>query len=213
LLLTRRCLQVFAEFRNPVCIVTKSALVARDRDILGELARFDAAQVCVSVTTLDPDLSRKLEPRAAAPAARLRAIRELVDAGVPVGVLVAPTIPGLNDHEAPAILKAAADAGACTAGYVTLRLPFAVKDLFVEWLQTHYPNKLERVLGRLRDVRGGKLNDSRFGKRMRGEGNWADLFSTMFNLQRGRLGMSEHGRELSTAHFTNGRPKQGSLFE
>jgi DNA repair photolyase len=206
-------LQVFAEFRNPVGIVTKSSLVARDRDVLGELARFDAAHVFVSVTTLDPELARKLEPRAAAPAARLRAMRDLTQAGVPVGVMVAPIIPGLNDHEAPAILRAAAEAGATCAGYTTLRLPFAVKDLFIEWLERHYPHRMERVLGRLREARGGKLNDSQFGRRMRGEGNWAELFSTMFKLHRRRAGIGDGGPALSSAHFTNGRPRQGSLFE
>ncbi len=211
--LTRRCLEVFTEFRNPVGIVTKSALVARDRDLLGDLAKYQASQVFLSVTTLDPELARTLEPRAAAPLARLRAIRELSEAGIPVGVLVAPIIPGLNDHEAPMILQAAADAGARCAGYVTLRLPFAVKDLFAAWLEAHYPNKKERVLGRLREARGGKLNDSTYGRRMRGQGEWADLFSTMFKLQRKRVGMADKCPELSAAHFTNGRPRQGELFE
>ncbi|HVK08784.1 MAG TPA: PA0069 family radical SAM protein [Gemmataceae bacterium] len=211
--LTRRCLQVFAEFRNPVGIVTKNALVTRDRDVLGELAKYDAAVVFLSITTLDPELARVMEPRASAPAARLRAVRELTDAGIPVGVLVAPVIPGLNDHEAPAILDAAAGAGAKFAGYVTLRLPFAVKDLFATWLDQHFPNKKERVLGRLKGARGGKLNDSRFRTRMRGEGEWADLFSTMFKLHRARAGLAGHGPELSAAHFTDGRPKQGTLFE
>ena len=123
--LTRRCLQVFAEFRNPVGLVTKNALVARDKDVLGELAKYDAAAVFLSITTLDPELSRTMEPRASIPEARLRAIRELTDAGVPTGILMAPVIPGLTDHEAPAILAAAAKAGARTAGYVPLRLPFA----------------------------------------------------------------------------------------
>lgn len=211
--LTRRCLEVFAEFRNPVGIVTKSALVSRDRDLLGELAGFDAALVFLSVTTLDPDLARRMEPRAAAPAARLRALRELTDAGIPVGVLVAPIIPGLNDHEAPAILTAARAAGARCAGYVTLRLPFAVKDLFADWLERHYPERKERVLGRLRDARGGQLNDARFGRRMRGEGEWADVFSRLFRLHRERLGITGHGMELSAAHFTTGRPRQGTLFD
>jgi len=154
-----------------------------------------------------------MEPRAATPAARLRTVRELTDAGIPVGVLVAPIIPGLNDHEAPAILAAAADAGARTAGYVTLRLPFAVKELFAEWLGRHFPAKKERVLGRLRAARGGKLNDSTFGRRMRGEGEWADVFSRMFKLHRQRVGMAGHGMELSAAHFTTGRPRQGELFD
>jgi DNA repair photolyase len=211
--LTRRCLEVFAEFRNPVGIVTKSALVSRDRDVLGELARYQAANVFLSITTLDPELARVMEPRAASPAARLRTVRELTDAGIPVGVLVAPVIPGLTDHEAPAILKAAAEAGARTAGYVTLRLPFAVKDLFADWLGRHFPERKERVLGRLREARGGKLNDSRFGRRMRGEGDWADVFSRMFKLHRDRAGMTGHGMDLSVGHFTTGRPRQGRLFD
>jgi DNA repair photolyase len=210
--LTRGCLQVFLEFRNPVGIVTKSALVARDRDLLGELARYEASAVYMSVTTLDPELARKMEPRAATPTARLRAIRELTDAGVPVGVLVAPIIPGLTDHEAPAILEAAAEAGARSAGYVPLRLPFAVKDIFVAWLDQHYANRKERVLGRIRDLRGGKLYDSRWGMRMRGEGEWAEVFGAMFALHRRRVGLADHGMELSAAHFTTGRPRQGELF-
>jgi len=211
--LTRRCLQVFAEFRNPVGIVTKGALVARDRDILGELALYRASAVHISITTLDPELARTMEPRAATPAARLRAVRELTDAGVPVGVLVAPVVPGLTDHEAPAILEAAAKAGALAAGYVPLRLPFAVKDLFVAWLEQHYPNRKERVLSRIRDLRGGKLYDSRWGMRMRGEGEWVSVFGAMFELHRRRVGMSDDGPELSTRHFTNGRPRQAELFE
>ena len=211
--LTRRCLEVFAEFRNPVGIVTKSALVARDRDILGELARYQAANVFLSVTTLDPELARIMEPRAASPTARLRAVRELTDAGVPVGVLVAPVIPGLTDHEAPTILKAAHEAGARLAGYVTLRLPFEVKCLFADWLERHYPERKERVLGRVRETRGGKLNDSTFGRRMRGEGEWADVFSRMFKVHLDRLGLDGRGMELSAAHFTNGRPRQGTLFD
>jgi DNA repair photolyase len=212
-LLTRRCLEVFGEFRNPVGIVTKSALVSRDRDLLLELARYNAAQVFLSITTLDPELARRMEPRAAAPAARLRALQELHEAGIPVGVLVAPIIPGLNDHEAPAIIQAAYDAGARRASYVTLRLPLAVKDLFTDWLERHYPERKDRVLGRLREVRGGKLNDSVFGRRMRGQGDWADLFSHMFKLHRRRVGMSEEWPALSAAHFTNGRPRRGMLFQ
>jgi DNA repair photolyase len=211
--LTRRCLEVFAEFRNPVGIVTKSALVCRDRDLLSELARYQSAHVFLSITTLDPELARVMEPRAATPAARLRALRELTEAGVPVGVLVAPVIPGLTDHEAPAILKAAHEAGARMAGYVTLRLPFGMKDLFADWLGHHFPERKERVLGRLRAVRGGKLNDSTFGRRMRGAGEWADVFSRLFKLHRDRLGLDGRGMDLSAAHFTTGRPRQGTLFD
>ena len=211
--LTRRCLQVFAEFKNPIGIVTKNALVTRDIDVLQELAAVNAAMVYVSVTTLDPDLARVMEPRASTPAARLRAIEELTAAGIPVGVMNAPIIPGLNDHETPAILEACAKAGAISAGYVVVRLPFAVKDLFSAWLDQHFPSKKERVLGRLRETRGGKLNDSRFGTRMRGEGEWAEVFREMFVLHRKRAGMIDRRVELSTASFTNGRPVQRSLFE
>lgn len=211
--LTRRCLQVFSEFCNPVGIVTKSALVTRDIDILTELAKFNAVAVYLSITTLDAELARNLEPRAATPLARLRAIRELAEAGIRVGVMVAPIIPGLTDHEAPAILKVAHEAGARHAGYVMLRLPFAVRELFLAWLEQHYPHRKERVLGRLREVRDGNLNDPRFGSRMRGEGPWADLFSKMFKLHKRRLGFSEDRAGLSTEHFTNGRMKQGNLFE
>jgi DNA repair photolyase len=126
--------------------------------------------------------------------------------------LVAPVIPGLTDHEAPAILKAAHEAGARMAGYVTLRLPFGLKDLFADWLERHFPERKERVLGRLRAVRGGKLNDSTFGRRMRGDGEWADVFSRLFRLHRDRLGMDGRGMDLSAEHFTTGRPRQGTLF-
>ena len=211
--ITRRCLQVFAEFKNPVGIVTKNALVARDIDLLKELASVQAAMVFVSVTTLDSDLARVMEPRASAPAARLRAIEELASAGIPVGVMNAPVIPGLNDHETPAILEAAASAGAIAAGYVILRLPYVVKQLFETWLEQHFPARKEKVLGRLREVRGGKLNETRFGTRMKGEGEWAEVFGDMFRLHRRRVGMQERAPELSAAAFTNGRHRQGSLFE
>src|SRR5690606_36221018 len=144
--LTRRCMEVLVEFRNPVGIVTKKHLVTRDVDLLQELARYDAASVNISVTTLDPELQRVMEPRTSIPARRLAAIETLAKSGVPVGVMVAPLIPGLNDHEMPAILEAAASAGARFAGYTMLRLPYAVKDLFVAWLERHFPERKEKVL-------------------------------------------------------------------
>jgi DNA repair photolyase len=211
--LTRRCLQVFAEFRNPVGIVTKNALVARDIDILKELSAVNAAMVFLSVTTLNPDLQRVMEPRASAPSARLRAIEELANAGIPVGIMNAPVIPGLNDHETPAILEACAQAGAICAGYVVLRLPFAVKDLFASWLDQHFPTSKGRILGRLREARNGELNDSRFGLRMRAEGEWATVFHDLFALHRRRVGMKEKSPPLSSAAFTNGKPKQLTMFE
>lgn len=199
--LTRRCLEVCAEFRNPICIVTKNRLVARDIDILARLAAFQAALVFVSVTSLDRELAGKLEPRATQPEGRLAAIRELAQAGIPVAAMVAPIIPGLTDHEVPAILEAAAEAGACQARYTVLRLPYAVKDVFERWLGDHFPEKKEKVLGRVRDLRGGKLNNSHFGQRMRGEGNLADAISNIFRLARRRAGLDRPLPELSAAAF------------
>jgi DNA repair photolyase len=211
--LTRRCLEVLAEFRNPVIIVTKNQLVTRDIDLLKELAGFDAAAVCVSVTTLDADLARVMEPRTSTPANRLEAIRALAEAGVPVRVLVAPTIPGLTDHEMPWIIQAAAKAGARNAGYVIVRLPHGVSELFANWLQEHFPDRRKKVLNRIRDMRGGKLNDPNFGSRMRGEGVFAEQIVSMFKLACRRAGIESGGPELSTAAFKRAPAPQLSLFE
>jgi DNA repair photolyase len=209
--ITRRCLEVLARFRNPVAIITKNALVTRDIDFLGELAAHDAAAVNVSVTSLDPKLQRILEPRTSAPRARLEAIAQLHAAGIPVGVMVAPIIPGLTDHEVPAILQACAEAGARWAGYVVVRLPFAVAPLFERWLEEHFPERKEKVLGRIRHLRGGeRLNDPRFKSRMCGEGIFAEQIRALFDIGCKRAGFS--GRvKLSTASFR--RPnEQLSLF-
>src|SRR5439155_9207790 len=163
--ITRKCLEVLTEFRNPTGMITKSHLITRDIDILQDLARDNAAMAMLSVTTLDADLASKLEPRAASPARRLDAIKQLSSAGIPTGVMVAPLIPGLTDHELPAILQACADAGARTCGYVALRLPFAVKELFETWLAQHYPQRQKKVLNRIRSMRNGKLNDANFHTR------------------------------------------------
>ena len=199
--LTRGCLEVLAEFLNPVTIVTKNNLVTRDLDLLAELAGCQAAAVFISVTTLDTELRKILEPRTSPPAARLATISALARAGVPTGVLVAPVIPGLTDHEMPAILTAAAAAGASFAGHAALRLPYAVAPLFEEWLTRHLPEKKDKVLNRIRSLRGGKLNDSRFGKRMRGEGIFAEQISNMFHVACRRAGGLDHEPELSTAFF------------
>lgn len=199
--LTRRCLKVLAEFRNPASVITKSHLVTRDIDVFQELAEHDAMLVLLSVTTLDAELSAKMEPRAASPARRLAAIEAVARAGVPVGVMVAPVIPGLTDHEVPAILRAAADAGARCAASVPVRLPFAVKVLFRDWLAAHYPDRKHKILHRIMSMRGGKLNDSQFGRRMRGEGVFAEQLSAMFDLARRRAGLDLPFPSLSTAAF------------
>ena len=209
--ITRSCLEVLARFRNPVGIITKNQLVTRDLDLLGELAAHQAAAVNISITSLDPKLQRVLEPRTSTPRARLQAIRELRAAGIPVGVMSAPVIPGLNDHEVPAILEAAGEAGARFAGYTVVRLPYAVAPLFERWLEEHFPDRKEKVLGRIRHLRGGeKLNDPRFKTRMRGEGIFAEQIRDLFTVGCKRAGM--HDRPvLSTAGFR--RPnEQLSLF-
>jgi DNA repair photolyase len=199
--LTRRCLAVLAEFRNPVWLVTKGFLVTRDVDLLAELARFDAVSVAISITTLDPELQRRMEPYASPPAKRLAAIERLAGAGVPVGVMVAPVVPGLTDHEAPKILAAAAAAGARYAGRVVLRLPHGVAELFESWLALHYPERRDKVMARIRALRGGASYDARFGVRQRGTGFWADELAALFDLARRRAGIPERGPTLSTAHF------------
>jgi DNA repair photolyase len=211
--LTRRCLEVLAEFRNPVVIVTKSHLVVRDIDLLKQLAEYEAACVFVSITTLDAALAGSMEPRATRPAGRLAAIESLHQAGVPVGVMVAPVIPGLNDHEIPGILGAAAQAGARSAGFTMLRLPYAIKDLFQGWLDRHFPQKKEKVLSRIRAVRGGQLSDPRFGSRMRGEGTIAEAIADVFKLGCRQAGIPDRSPKLSTAHFRRPGGEQRELFE
>lgn len=199
--LTRGCLEVLAEFRNPVGIVTKNHLVTRDTDLLGGLARFQAAEVHLSVTTLDSDLARRLEPRTSSPRQRLGAIRTLAQAGVPVGVLVAPVIPGLTDPEIPRILQAAAEAGARWAGLQVLRLPLGVAAIFEDWLTREEPGKKEKILGRIRALRDGRLNDSRFEVRNRGEGLFAEQIARLFEVARRKAGLAAEGPTLSTAAF------------
>jgi DNA repair photolyase len=198
--LTRACLEVLAEFQNPVGVITKNAMVTRDIDVLRRLAAFDGVQVFLSITTLDEELARTLEPRASTPALKLEALRALRDAGIPTGVMMAPIIPGLTDHEIPALLEAVADAGAMSAGRNVVRLPHGVKDLFAQWLETHYPARKEKVLNRIRAMRGGKLNDPRFGTRMRGEGPFADSIHQMFDLHARKLGLNRR-IELNTTAF------------
>lgn len=208
--ITRRCLEVLAEFRNPVGIITKSDLVTRDADLLAELAGHGAAIANLSITTLSKELKRVMEPRTALPEKRLEAIRRLSEAGIPTGVMVAPVIPGLTDHEMPEILERAAEAGAVRAGWIMLRLPHAVKDLFADWLERHFPDRKEKVLNRLRDLRGGVLYDSRYGARMRGEGPFAEQVRQVFEVSCRRVGLNQSPVELSTAAFRR-PPKGGQL--
>ena len=212
--ITRRCLEVLAEVRNPVGITTKSYLVTRDVDLLQELAAHQAVAVSLSVTTLRPELSRVLEPRAATPARRLGAIRVLADAGIPVGVNVAPLIPGLTDHELPGILEAAADAGATFAGMIVLRLPHGVKELFTTWLEQHAPDRKEKVLNRIREMRGGELYRSDFATRGRGQGPWAEHLWSFFQVARERHGLDRPPALSAGAFKKPGRvtPGQMELF-
>ncbi len=189
--ITRQVLEVLARARHPVSLVTKSVLVLRDLDILEDLAANGLVRVFISLTTLDHRLARTMEPRASAPHRRLHAIARLAEAGVPTGVMVAPVIPAINDHEIEAILTAAHAAGATSAGYVPIRLPHEVKDLFGEWLAEHFPERKARVLALIRDLRGGRLNDPQFGRRMRGQGPLAALLSRRFRLVCRRLGFDQ----------------------
>jgi DNA repair photolyase len=210
--ITRRCVAVLAEFRNPVTVITKNHLVTRDIDLYRELAAHDAVRVSISITTLNARLAKKLEPRASPPLRRLKAVEELAAAGIPVGILMAPCIPGLNDHEMLNIFTAAANAGARDAGFTALRLPGAVAGIFTQWLETHFPDKKEKILNRVRHMRDGKLNDPRFGARMEGAGFYAEQMSAMYHVARKAAGLATRDPiALSTAHF---RPavEQLSLF-
>ena len=211
--LTRQVLEVLRDFRQPTNVITKNALVRRDLDLIGELAAFGAARLDVTITTLDVGLARDLEPRASSPKDRLAAIAAARAAGVPVGVCVAPVVPGLTDHELPAILSAAAEAGAAWANFTLLRLPGATRDLFLDWLRRRRPERAGRVEARIREVRGGVLNDPRFGDRFRGRGVYADSVRTMFHVTRKRLGLEHCGPRLRVDTFrVPGREKQLDLF-
>jgi DNA repair photolyase len=198
--ITRGCLEVLTEFRNPVAIITKNRLVTRDADLLRELTKYNAVAANISVTSLDPKLQRVLEPRTSSPRARLDTISQLRAAGIPTGVMVAPIIPGLTDHEVPKILEACGKAGAQFAGYTIVRLPWAVAPLFESWLEEHFPERKEKVLGRIRHLRGNRLNNSRWHSRMTGEGVFAEQIAALFEVGCRRAGMGERPK-LSTASF------------
>jgi DNA repair photolyase len=212
--LTRECLRVLSEFRNPVAVVTKNYLVTRDIDILKTLSEYNAALVAVSVTTLDPNLARAMEPRTSQPDYRLKAIQKLSENTIPTMVMIAPVIPGLTDHEIPNIIQRAVDAGAEQAGYIMLRLPYGVKELFQNWLEAHCPNKKNKVLSRIASIRGGNLNSNEFYARMKGNGIFAEQIRKIFELACRRAGIGGNKFELSKENFRRlGTSEQLRLFD
>jgi DNA repair photolyase len=209
--LTRGCLEVAAECRQPVGVITKNALVVRDLEVLRTLAGHRAVRVSLSITTLDPKLARAMEPRTSSPEARLRALRELHEAGIPTNVMVAPIIPGLNDSEIPAILKAAREAGAESAGYVLLKLATTVREVFLDWLARSYPDRAARIESMIRSTREGRLNDSQFGRRQVGTGPVADLIAKSFRAWTTRLGYTDDGEPLNCDDFQPPSIRTGQL--
>ena len=209
--ITRQCLQVLAEARHPVVFITKNHLITRDIDLLKELAQHHAVAAYISITSLKPELARVLEPRASSPRQRLEAIQQLRAAGIPVGVSLAPVIPAINDEEIPAILNAAAEAGAQFAGSTVVRLPFGVKDIFAEWLRTHFPDRVDKVLNRIRSMQGDTLSHGEFGKRLRGEGIWAEQIRALYKVSRERAGIPAGTPDASTAAFRRPRIDDSQL--
>ena len=212
LAITRGCLEVLAEARNPTLLITKNRLITRDLDHIQELARHNTVSVALSITSLDGELTRVMEPQASHPRDRLRAIRELSAAGIPTSVMIAPVIPGLNDHEIPSILEAAAEAGVSNAAYVLLKLPGAVEGIFLAWLQDHFPDRRTKIESRIRAFRGGKLNQSDFAHRGRGSSPLAREFADFFAIQRRRYGLDRPRPEVSMDHFRPPETAQGRLF-
>jgi DNA repair photolyase len=209
--ITRGCLEVLLEARQPVGVITKNALITRDLDILREMAALGTVKVAVSVTTLDADLARTMEPRTSTPAARLRAITQLVEAGVPVRLMTAPIIPGLNDREIPALLKAGAEAGAKAASYTIVRLPLAVKAVFLDWLDRNLPDSRERIEGLVRKTHGGKLNTSQFGRRMGGGGEIAEQIRRVFDVFAARYKLDGDLPDFNRAAFRPPRGPDGQM--
>ncbi|MFP4540981.1 MAG: PA0069 family radical SAM protein [Opitutales bacterium] len=210
--ITRGCIEVLAEFRNPVGLITKNAGILRDLDLLASMAEWNGVQVTLSITTLEPDLARVMEPRTASPRQRLEVVRILASAGIPVSVLQGPLIPGLTDTELPAIIEAAAEAGARSVGYTLLRLPGAVEGIFTDWLQRAVPTKQARVLDRLRQLRGGRLNSTAFGERMRGQGPWREHLAQLHRLGLRRAGLRPTSEELNVNDFRRPGGHQLELF-
>ncbi len=210
---TRQCLEVFLRFRNPVGIITKNFLITRDLDILRELAQYQCVTANISITTLDAKLARLMEPRASTPQERLRAIETLAKHNIPVRIMTAPIIPGLNDYEIPQLLKAGRDAGAVAAGHVMLRLPYAIKDVFVNWLEKYYPEKSKKIISRIKAMYNGKLYESEHFIRGRGVGEYADNIHRLFSVSCRKYGLNKTPMITTTEHFQNNHNAQYSLFE
>lgn len=210
--ITRECLKVLSEFRNPVGMITKNHLITRDIDLLTELNKYDCVSVTISITSLDNQLTGVMEPRTSRPKRRLEAVRKLSEAGIPVGVNIAPVIPGITDHEMVSILESAKEAGADFAGYSIVRLPHKVKDMFVEWLEQHYPDRKNKVVNKVLDIREGKLNNSKWGDRMQGQGSYAEQIRDMFDLQVKKLSLNKHKFNLCADHFIKDTGEQLRLF-
>lgn len=210
--LTRSCLEVFNEFRNPVLIITKNSLIRRDIEILKELSDLNLVKAIVSVTTLDPELQRKMEPRTSSPARRLDTVEFLSSNGILTGVNIAPIIPGLTDEEIPEILKQVSERGAVFAGRIILRLPHSVKELFTKWLENNYPDKSKKILNRVKEMHGGELYNNEYGKRMTGEGKYADLIKIIFDSSCKKYGLNENVVQLSIDKFQRTVSGQGKLF-
>jgi len=209
---TRKCLEVFLRFRNPVGLITKNALVLRDIDILSEMAEYEIIHVLISITSMRPDLIRRMEPRTSSPVNRLDTIEALAKAGIPVGVNIGPVIPGLTDEEIPRIMQAAADHGATRAGYILLRLPGAVKQLFVDWLERNIPDRASKILHSVQQTRSGHLDDSRFNSRMRGEGHVANSIDQLFHAAARKNKLATQWDHLSTNHFEREMNGQLEIF-
>jgi DNA repair photolyase len=210
--LTRRALEVCLKYRNPVGLITKNALVLRDLDILKEMSKKDFISVTITITSLDKFLISKMEPRTSVPSKRLETIKKLAENKIPVGVNVAPVIPGFNDEEIPSILKAASEMGAEFAGFILLRLPYAVKDIFINWLKIEFPQKSNKIINRIKDIRGGKLNNSEFGKRFSGQGEFAETIKNLFSLSCKKYGLNKRDYRLSVEGFRKKANEQLEMF-
>ena len=210
--ITRSVLEVCLEYGNPVSIITKNSLILRDLDIIKEMSGLNLISVMLSITTLNKELTSKMEPRTTVPERRLNVVEKMAEAGIPVGVNIAPVIPGLNDNEIPEILKLSAERGASFAGYTMLRLPYSIKELFIEWLERELPDRKEKILNKIREMRGGKLNEAEIGKRFKGQGEQADAIRKLYGLSCKKYRLNERDIDLTTEHFKRRTGIQLEIF-